>query len=240
MKRSVPLSQIRDTPVSVRLHGELPEPPPLPQVSPFRAPSPEERHRHRMARVVRPMCIWPGCPKTVGAWPNTKLCGAHVAIVVNDYQRGITNSRGEMPVYDVLADCMKPMTVTPTRRAAPTDGTVYFLQVGGHIKIGWTSDMAKRMRTYPPNAVLLATHPGERKDELRLHRMFAVHCSHGREWYPLVPVILAHIKRVIAEHGLPEEITFGAKPKTVPRPHSTAGQPHPKNYPLGSPKVMRG
>jgi len=180
-------------------------------------------------------CIMPGCAKRISELPQFRLCVAHLVVIHNTVA---ADSGGVGFLIRRLERI--DFTPTPVKRVAPTNGTVYFLQVGGHIKIGWTSDMAKRMRTYPPNAVLLATHPGERKDELRLHKMFAVHCSHGREWYPLVPVILDHIKRVIAEHGLPEEITFGAKPKTVPRPHSSAGQPHPKNYPLGSPKVMRG
>jgi hypothetical protein len=113
----------------------------------------------------------------------------------------------------------------PVKRTAPTDGTVYFLQIGGHIKIGWASDLSKRMRQYPPNALLLAAHPGTRKDELRLHKMFAVHRSHGREWYPLVPVILDHIKRVVAKYGSPLEVDFGAKPTVVPqpRPHQYIG-----------------
>jgi hypothetical protein len=102
---------------------------------------------------------------------------------------------------------------------SPPDGVVYYANVGGgHIKIGWTSDLAKRMRQYPPNTVLLAVHPGTRADERKLHKRFAVHRAFGTEWYPMVPVILDHIARVVAEHGQPPAVTFGAKPTKVPTP----------------------
>lgn len=164
--------------------------------------------------------MWPKCPKPI-AWPESKLCVAHMAIIVRDYVRimGPLDAIAREVGWDI-----------PIRDVAPKvkvdkPGIVYFLQVGGHIKIGWTSDLTKRMRQYPPNAQLLATHPGLRKDELRLHKMFAAHRSHGREWYPLAPVILDHIKRVIAEHGQPVDVIFGAKPTEVPqpRPHQYIG-----------------
>ena len=109
--------------------------------------------------------------------------------------------------------------VQPPKR----DEVIYYVQVGGHIKIGWTGRLEQRMRSYPPNSVLLALHPGSRADERNLHKRFAVHRSHGHEWYPLVPVILDHIKRVVAEHGQPPAITFGARPVEVriTRPKST-------------------
>jgi hypothetical protein len=149
-----------------------------------------------------------------------------LAIVVNDYQRGACPiGRPDLPNFIDLTERTSLVSTPPARRAAPAEGIIYFLQVGGHIKIGWTSDLAKRMHAYPPNALLLATHPGLRKDELRLHKMFAVHRSHGREWYPLAPVILEHIKRVVAKYGKPVEVTFGAKPVEVPqpRPHQYIG-----------------
>jgi hypothetical protein len=100
----------------------------------------------------------------------------------------------------------------------PRDEFVYFLQVGGHIKIGWTAQFEQRMRSYPPNSILLARHPGTRADEKQLHKRFAVHRSHGQEWYPLVPVLLDHIKRVVAQFGEPPSLTFGARPVEVPTP----------------------
>lgn len=186
-------------------------------------------------KKVAPPCIWPACHQRISAWPETKLCDKHLAFVVREYESVLTH------IEERRADRI----IRPASLAAPDEpsaqGTIYFVQVGGHIKIGWTSDLTKRMHAYPPNAILLAAHPGLRKDEWRLHKMFAAHRSHGREWYPLAPVILEHIKRVVAEHGQPDEVAFGAKPVEVPRPHSTSGRPHPRGWPAdGSPKTVRG
>lgn len=105
--------------------------------------------------------------------------------------------------------------VTPRREVA-TDGTVYFLRTGGYIKIGWTSDIGKRMKAYPPDTVLLATMPGTRSDELREHKRFAHLRTHGREWYPLAAQITERISVLVAEHGEPRSVSFAAKPVTVP------------------------
>lgn len=102
------------------------------------------------------------------------------------------------------------------QKADPDRGMIYFLQVGSHIKIGWATDLAKRMRAYPPNSILMAVQPGTRAAEAKLHKRFAVHRSHGREWYPLVPAILEHIAAVVRDHGTPDPVAFAAAPSAVP------------------------
>src|SRR5690554_2780796 len=44
-------------------------------------------------------------------------------------------------------------------------GWVYYIRVGDTIKIGFSQDVSQRMRTYPPNAELLAAHPGTLETE---------------------------------------------------------------------------
>lgn len=110
-----------------------------------------------------------------------------------------------------------------TKRPPATEGVVYYLRSGAYIKIGWTSDLDKRMRAYAPDSVLLAVEPGTRKDEQRRHKMFAAHRTHGREWYALVPSLTHHIEQTIAKHGQPDPVTFAAQPVTIP-------QPRPKEY----------
>jgi hypothetical protein len=105
------------------------------------------------------------------------------------------------------------------KKPVPQDGSIYYLRVGSYIKIGWASVLTKRMRAYPPDSVLMATEPGTRKDENILHRRFAVHRTHGREWYALTPPIMEHIARVQAKHGEPDSVAFAARPVEVPRPH---------------------
>jgi hypothetical protein len=146
--------------------------------------------------------------------------------------RHAEETRAEVEAYWGQVRRFNPPPPPPVPEAAPppapSTGTIYYVKSGGHIKIGWASDLAARLRAYPPGSELLASHPGTRADERRLHTRFAVHRSHGREWYPLAPVVLAHIDRVVTEHGTPDKATFGAKPVEVaqPRPKQVTGMRH--------------
>lgn len=158
-------------------------------------------------------CIWPGCVKPED---QVKLCEAHGYIV----WAAVDGSR--------LTKTMTPLPAAPTPRPKRTDGHIYYVQVGSHIKIGWASDLTRRMRSYPPNSVLLAVAPGTRTDETALHRKLAVWRSHGREWYVPAPVVLEHISRVVSAHGTPPALDFTAQPTTVrtPRPKQYVGGNH--------------
>lgn len=105
-------------------------------------------------------------------------------------------------------------------QATEQDGVVYYLRVGSFIKIGWTHNIDKRMRSYPPDSILLATEPGTRKHEHKRHKMFATHRTHGREWYAMTPSLMHHIEQMAAEYGSPDPVTFAAKPVTIPRPRA--------------------
>lgn len=177
-------------------------------VYPLGPPDMSGRKRRR-TRQGKP-CVWPDCRKRSSTWPKLPLCDAHVLVVR-------ANSEPEQP----------PPEPKP---APPRDGVVYFVKNSGHIKIGWTVDLAKRMRAYPPGSELLACHPGTRADEARLHKRFKVHLSHGREWYPLVPPLIEHIKSIVREHGEPDAVDFMARPVTVPRPHSIRQGPTPRGF----------
>jgi len=160
-------------------------------------------------------CCWPGCyaPLMERKFP---LCTAHTK-VAHDYQRRDGN-------VDYVLSCSieVPDVKPPERQPTPAgEGVVYYVEVSGRIKIGWTSSLEKRMRAYPPNSRLLAVEPGTRKDEQRLHRMFATYRTHGREWYAPVPSLLHHIEAVKAEHGEPVDVAFGAQPVTIPQRRET-------------------
>lgn len=156
-------------------------------------------------------CCWPGCyaPLTERKFP---LCTAHTK-VAHDYQR----RNGDVD-YVVRCSIEVPENTPPKiEPKATTDGTVYYVQVGGHIKIGWTSNLERRMKDYAPNSQLLAVHSGTRADEAKMHKRFATARTHGREWYAPVPSLLHHIEQMNAQHGVPE-VTFGAAPVTILEP----------------------
>lgn len=141
-------------------------------------------------------------------------------------RRETENLRNEVRFLNERIDAiLAPPARTP---GTDTDGTIYFARSGGYVKIGWTSDLGKRMKAYPPDTTLLATMPGTRKDERALHRKFAHLLTHGREWFPLAPQITEHIDKVVREHGEPPDVDFAAKPATRivgPRLHNYVGGP---------------
>lgn len=111
-------------------------------------------------------------------------------------------------------------------------GTIYYLRVGGYYKIGWASDLEKRMRNYYPDTQLLAAHAGTRADEKRLHKRWSHLLAFGNEWFTLAPEIGRHIDQMIEKHGEPEQVRFSAAPKKqTPMPHrlNTTG-PRPKGW----------
>lgn len=100
--------------------------------------------------------------------------------------------------------------------AAAVPGFIYYLQVGEYLKIGFTANLDRRMREYPPNARLLACHYGTPDDERELHVRFAAFRDAGREWYLDVPEIRAHIEKVNEEHPLGHLRTAERRRRTDP------------------------
>lgn len=72
-------------------------------------------------------------------------------------------------------------------------GVVYFARVGDLIKIGWTSNVKRRMWSINADAVF-HTQPGTRHDERALHAKFNHLLVKGREWFRSDPELLAFIK----------------------------------------------
>lgn len=164
-------------------------------------------------------CRWDKCVRPVQSYHDLRLCDVHADIVHAAVEREkATAERVELEAINRHAQRyadeygQPDAPVTAVERAA----TIYYVRVGSYIKIGWTSNLDGRMRQYPPGCELLAVHPGTRDEEKALHKRFAVWRSHGREWYPLAPVILEHVARVVSEYGKPDDATFGAQPVTVP------------------------
>lgn len=80
-------------------------------------------------------------------------------------------------------------------------GTIYYLLVGDLVKIGYSVDFDQRLRQYPPNVTVLATHPGTRETERQMHHKFLHRVSKGREWFTPCAEIDQHIKAVQLQYG---------------------------------------
>lgn len=71
----------------------------------------------------------------------------------------------------------------------------------GLIKIGHTTHLNNRMRSFGGLKHLLALKPGTRADELALHASLDGHAHHGREYYNPDPEVLAVVNDMRAAHG---------------------------------------
>lgn len=80
------------------------------------------------------------------------------------------------------------------KRLSPAVDVVYYVQVGEHIKIGYSSNLPSRMRAYPPTSRLLAYEMGGVGLEAQRHQQFAADLVAGREWFAPSPALLAHIR----------------------------------------------
>lgn len=94
-------------------------------------------------------------------------------------------------------------------------GWVYYIRMGDTIKIGYATDVAKRMRAYPPTAELLAAHPGTTQTERDMHKRFAGDLAQGREWFNPSDDLLAHVSSVVEQFGDASGLAYEyTRPKT--------------------------
>src|SRR5690606_26757054 len=83
------------------------------------------------------------------------------------------------------------------KKSERAPGFVYYIRIEQHIKIGYAIDVAKRMRAYPPSAVLLAAHPGTKATERQMHLEYRRYLDRGREWFKQGEKLMAHIDEVV-------------------------------------------
>lgn len=100
-------------------------------------------------------------------------------------------------------------------RTGREPGYVYYIRMGDAIKIGYSVDVAQRMRAYPPTAELLAAHPGTQEVERSIHLKFRADLTRGREWFNESTELLEHIAQVVQQFGDASAMAYQyTKPKT--------------------------
>lgn len=82
-----------------------------------------------------------------------------------------------------------------------TPGWIYYVRIGDRIKIGYSADVKRRLRAYPPDSELLAVHPGTPGLEAQIHRDFAGSRADGREWFYQHDDLMRHIAEVVTQFG---------------------------------------
>lgn len=90
----------------------------------------------------------------------------------------------------------EPKPVAPKQVEAPAS-VVYFISSGSLIKIGVTVELRKRFTSLqcgsPMPLTLLASIPGDRSMEQKLHKQFSHLRTHG-EWFKNDPSLMAYIE----------------------------------------------
>lgn len=105
------------------------------------------------------------------------------------------------------------------------DGQIYFVRLNGMIKVGWSSRLRDRLKSYGASAEVLCHYPGSRADETTLHRQLRTQLARGREWYHDNDVLAHFVSEAIARHGEPTIFPYWSEPKkpTV-TPHKWTGK----------------
>lgn len=167
-------------------------------------------------------CHMYGCRKpTMRATLDCVLCIEHAHTAWSYYQRNTQPALMREAVAELKSEMKAEARQAKTARAAAGEGTIYYLRLHDTIKIGWTADLERRLKDYPPYAEVLAEHPGTRAEETDLHKTFTPSRTHGREWYQPTPELVAHIERVRAERSGGKNARFppsNGLPGPRPRP----------------------
>lgn len=96
------------------------------------------------------------------------------------------------------------------------DGFVYYLRVGERIKVGYSVDVKRRMRAYPPGSQLLAVEPGSRDLERQRHQQFDGSRTDGREWFRPTPDLLELVAEIVAAYGEPKRFAHHYRRNEAP------------------------
>jgi hypothetical protein len=145
---------------------------------------------------MRPRCCWPGCAnRPLELDEDFHLCAAHGYLVI-DLMSALSDDRHRA----------EQVAEAKAREGQP--GWVYYLRIGDQIKIGYSSDVKRRMKSYPPTAELLAVHPGSKALERTMHEQFASSRAIGREWFHPHAVLTEHIAKVVEHYGKPSRFAY--------------------------------
>jgi len=152
------------------------------------------------------VCSWPGCQQRIDMDMYRRdvwMCREHVLFtwsVVDVQMRELSMTPDDLAEQKRQQEQERAAEFERRCRKRRSAGTVYYLRVGKHIKIGHAQVLLDRLRAYPPGTELLAIEAGTLADEQNRHRDFADLRAAGREWYWPRKRLMAHIES-LAETG---------------------------------------
>jgi hypothetical protein len=158
-------------------------------------------------------CAWPNCDKST---PET-FAENRLGVLCLDHAWSHYDAMNQYLVWDGTTDSSLVQALRARQvpldertdeeraelKALLEEGFVYYLRVGDQIKIGFSSNVRQRLRSYPPGSELLALEPGTKKTERRRHNEFYEWLAAGREWFEPSAELLKHIQDIVDLHGDP-------------------------------------
>lgn len=169
------------------------------------------------------ICVWPGCDRSLRYYRVGALCVDHAIAVrdaVESNESAVISNAQVRAVHRRTVEAANEARLAQSRGEQP--GWIYYLSVGDRVKIGFSTNVRRRMRQYPPSSHLLAVHPGTPDLEVEMHRRFAGSRAAGREWFNRSTDLLEHIDQVVEQFGDPCEHRYhfrGSQP-ALRRPRS--------------------
>jgi len=130
------------------------------------------------------------------------ICDAHAVQTYRYVSRRI-GSLADDPMFQIkmrLESAESERSRERYKLAARVE-VVYYVQIGEHIKIGYTSRLRLRMNAYPATRRLLATEPGTYADEAARHHQFRHLLAAGNEWFRPGPDLMDHINDLRSAQG---------------------------------------
>lgn len=189
----------------------------------FHAPRASQEWDREKGRYVPAGCLGHLCSDPAGymGLPYCQRCTMHLWSKMDDRlsdEAKAAAKAGEFVSYQMRrqADWMAERRAEEAEEARrkrkaltreTTPGVVYYLRISHLIKVGFTTDLTRRLKQYPPNAVLIAQHPGTMQVEREVHNKFAAHLAKGREWFTPCDAIDEHLEMVKATYPQPHRMT---------------------------------
>ena len=140
-------------------------------------------------RTISGRCVWPKCAAEKISY-DMPICDGHRRLV------GISFMAENVRVAREVME-----QAPPPEPAPPRPSFVYYVRIGDHVKIGFTTRLRQRLSDLRvDHENLLAVEPGGRELETQRHREFAAERVGKRENFNPSPRLLAHIKALSIAH----------------------------------------
>lgn len=136
-------------------------------------------------------CCIPTCRAVPHPASPHPMCGTHIKEMYV-FGQSLVDDRWTEAVREAV-EATRPVPVIPPTN--DTAGYVYFVQIRGLIKIGYTTYPRARFKSLRPDRVL-AVIPGTLTDEKRCHAAFAHLLAERREYFRPEADLLAFIEEM--------------------------------------------